>query len=144
MTTEALSPIAAAIAELLAGVGSTCSNRVGPHQAGAGWGLGPGSYQRFATVGWLDGPPRPHMPIREVTLIAKFYGTDYIDAEAFGMAGETVFRNVGARVAASGLGVWFSNIVSSGPDEDPAPPTGTGQPLWALVVRYPTTLAAIT
>jgi hypothetical protein len=141
MTAEALSPIAAAIAELLAAVGSTCGNRIRAHEPAAGDSKTP--FQRFVVVAWGDGPPIPHMPIRDVTLYVRFYGTNYVDAEAFGMLGEAVFRNVGARKAASGLGIWHSQVVSSGIDHDPYPPTGTGQPLWALVVRFPTTLAAI-
>jgi hypothetical protein len=141
--TETLSPISAAIAELLAAVGSTCGNRGSPHKPAAGFSLGPGRYQRFFTVGWLDGPPLPHLPVRECLLIVKLYGVDYLDRDAFGMAGEAVFRDRGARVAASGLGIWHSAIQASMPDEDPAPPTGTGQPLWALIVRYPTTIDAI-
>ena len=143
MTTETLSPIAAAIAELLAAVGSTCGNRIRAHEPAAGDSKSPGSFQRFVVVSWGDGVPIPFAPIRDVTLYIRLYGTTYADAEAFGMLGEAVFRNVGARKAASGLGIWHSNIVSSGIDRDPVPPTGTGQPLWQLVVRYPTTIAAI-
>jgi hypothetical protein len=139
MTTEALSPISAAIAEFLAAVGSTCGNRIRPYRPAAGDALGAGHYQRFATIDWLDGPPMSHMPIRDVTLVGKFYGVNDIDAEAFGMLAEAVVHDVGARQAASGLGVWFSTVVSSGHDGDPV----TLQPLWTIIFRYPTTLAAI-
>jgi len=138
--TEALSPISAAIAELLAAPAvSAITTRIRAHEPAASDSLGAGSYLPFIVVSLGDAPPRPYMPVRDATLYVRAYGVTAAQAETLGLACEAVFANAGARKAASGLGVWHSTIVSSGIDKDPA----TLQFLWSLVVRYPTTILAI-
>lgn len=102
---------------------------------------GPGAYIPFVVVSILDNPPRPRMPIRNVVLGIRAYAATYPAAEALWLACEAVFRDRAARVAASGLGIWFSTIQAGGiSDRDP----DTKQPLFSGAVNYPTTIASVT
>jgi hypothetical protein len=134
--TEPFSPITAAVAELkaVAGMSVVYGNEPDP-----GVQLGPGAYVRWVRVRVLDAPPRSHMPVRDVTLGVQAYGVNEHDAFELGLLCESAFHDRGARKAASGLGIWHSRVISSGPDTDP----DTRQPLWQLVVSYPTTINAI-
>jgi hypothetical protein len=99
-----------------------------------------GAYVPFVVVSILDNPPVARMPIRNVVLGIRAYHATYAGAEALWLACEAVFRDKAARVAASGLGVWFSTIQAGGiPDRDP----DTQQPLFSGAVYYPTTLASV-
>jgi hypothetical protein len=147
-----LSPMQAAIAELAAaagvqaivGVDTIGVRRIRPVEPGPGDALGAGSYIPFIVVSVLDSPSRPHVPVRDNQLGIRAYAATYAAAEALWLVCEAVFRDRGARKAASGLGVWWSTCRSIGPDHDPYPPAGTGQPVWHGTVDYPTTIGAVT
>jgi len=144
-----LSALSAACAELAAdtaviaivGLDDAGVRRIRPVEPAAGDALGPGSYRAFVVVSLLDNPPRPRMPIRNVILGIRAYAATYAAAEALWLACENTFRDRAARVASSGLGVWFSTIQAGGiPDKDP----DTKQPLFSGAVNYPTTIASVT
>lgn len=152
-----LSPLQAAIAELAAnagvqaivGVDAAGARRIRPVEpqgklgADLGDARGAGAYIPFVVVTVIDSPAVPYAPVRDVVLGIRCYAGSDAAAEALWLAVEAVFRDRGARAAASGLGVWFSSCRSIGPDRDPAPPNGTGQPLWHGTARYPTTIASV-
>jgi len=142
-----LSPVGASVAELAAAAGVAAIvgvdplgvRRVRPIEPAAGDSLGPGRYIAFVVVSVLDDPALPFVPVRDVTLGIRAYAATYDEAEALWLACEAVFRDRGARRAASGLGVWFSRPRSIGPDRDP----DTKQPVWHGTVRYPTTIGSV-
>ena len=142
-----LSPLAAAVAELAADAAVKASvgldpagvRRVRAVEPGPGDALGAGHYIAFVVVSVLDSAARPHNPVRDNDLGIRAYAATYPEAEALWLACEAVFRNRGARVAASGLGVWWSQCRSIGPDHDP----DTKQPVWHGTVSYPTTIGSV-
>ena len=139
---DACAELAADIAvQAIVGLDDAGVRRIRPVEPAAGDALGPGHYIPFVVVSLLDNPPRPRMPIRNVVLGIRAYAATYPAAEALWLACEAVFRDRPARVASSGLGVWFSTIQAGGvPDRDP----DTKQPLFSGAVNYPTTIASVT
>ena len=134
--TPPFDPVAAAVAELKAVTGMPAVYGDDPDP---GVMLGPGHYVQWIRVRVLEGPPVPRTPVRKVVLGIQAYDLTEAAARQLGWAVEAVFRDVGARCAASGLGIWHSTIGASGPDVDP----DTKQPYWQIVVNYPTTIAAV-
>jgi hypothetical protein len=143
--TEAFSPIAAAIAELLADpTVRAITTRIRPIEPAAGDALGPGLYIPFVVVSMLDPGLIARLGISDSTLGIRAYAESYAKAEVLWLACQAVFINRGARMAASRLGIYHSQVVGGGtPDHDPIPPVGTGQPLYHGIVNYPTAIAAI-
>ena len=143
-----LSPLLAAVAELAAdsaiqgivGLDAGGTRRVRPTEPGPGDALGPGLYQAFVVVSILDGSPLAHMGIRDNTLGIRAYAETYPKAEALWLACESVFRDRGARIATSRLGIYHSQVTGGGmADRDP----DTRQPLFHGIVSYPTAIAAV-
>ncbi len=142
-----LSPLSAAIAELSAdtavkaivGLDPAGARRVRAVEPGPGDALGAGQYIAFIVASVLGSPSRPHVPVRDNQLGIRAYAATYAQAEALWLVCEVVFRDCGARKAASGLGVWWSTCRSIGPDRDP----DTKQPVWHGTVDYPTTIGSV-
>jgi hypothetical protein len=138
--TQSFDPVVAAVAEITAAFAAAgVTTPVRGDEPDPGDQLGAGEYVAFVQVELLDGPPLRGRPVRDVTLVVKAYDVTRLAARALGARVEAVFANKGARSAASGLGVWHSKVVSASPDIDP----GTKQPLWTVIVSYPTTTIAV-
>ena len=143
-----LSPLGSAVAELAAdtavkaivGLDANGARRVRPIEPGPGDALGAGQYIAFVVVSILDSAPMGHMGVRETTLGIKAYAATFAAAEALWLVCEAVFRDRGARIATSRLGVYPSQVTAGGiPDKDPDPL----QPLFHGIVNYPTAIAAV-
>lgn len=136
-----LSPLGAAIAELLANTAVTAiTTRIRPIEPGAADAKGAGSYVPFVIVSVLDAAPMGHMGIRDVTLGIRCYAATFALAEALALAVEAVFRDRGPRIATSRLGIYHSQVTAGWtPDKDP----DTLQPLFHGIVSYPTTIGAV-
>ena len=142
-----LSPLAAAVDELavapavtaIVGLDPLGVRRVRAIEPGPGDALGAGQYRAFVVVFVLDSAALSHNPVRSNELGIRAYAPTYPEAEALWLACEGVFRDRGARRAASGLGIWWSNARSIGPDQDP----DTKQPVWHGTVTYPTTIGTV-
>jgi hypothetical protein len=139
MTT--LSPLAAAVAELLADTPvTTITSRIRGVEPAPGDALGAGKYQPFVVVSVLDAAPMGHMGVRDVTLGIRCYAATFALAEALALAVEGVFRDKGPRIATSRLGVYHSQVIAGWtPDKDP----DTAQPLFHGIVSYPSTIAGV-
>lgn len=136
-----LSPTGAAIAEL---VGDTAvaaiTTRIRPAEPGENDALGPGNYVPFVIVSVLDEPHQASTATAAATLGLACYGATYALAEALWLACADVFRRKGPRVAASGLGIYNSNVIGGGVyDRDP----DTHQPLMRGIVELNTSVQPI-
>lgn len=139
--TALLSPLGAAVAELLADTAVTAiTTRVRPVEPGVGDAKSVGSYVPFVIVSVLDAAPMGHMGIRDVTLGIRAYAATFALAEALWLAVEAVFLDKGPRIATSRLGIYHSQVVS-GPTFDKDP--DSQQPLVHGIVSYPTTISAV-
>jgi hypothetical protein len=146
MTT--VSPVGGAVAELAAdaavqsivGLDPAGVPRVRSIEPAAGDALGPGKYIPFVVVTELSAAPMAHIGVRSATLGIRAYAATYALAEALWLACEAVFRDRLARITPARLGVYHSQVISSGPqDQDP----DTKQPLFHGVVSYPTMIGAV-
>jgi hypothetical protein len=139
--TQAFSPIAAAIAELLATPAvSTITTRIRPIEPAAGDALGPGSYIPFVVVSILDQPWQAPTATSSVSLGLRCYAADFAKAEALYLACAAVFHRKGPRIATSRLGIYNSLAQGGGtPDKDP----DTKQPLFWGIVELNVSIQAI-
>lgn len=128
-----LSPLAAAIAELLADTPvTTITTRIRPIEPGPGDALGPSLYQPFVVVSILDQPWQARTATSSVSLGLRCYAETFAKAEVLYLACAAVFHRKGGRIAASRLGIYGSLAQGGGaPDKDPS----TSQPLFHGVVE---------
>lgn len=133
-----LSPLGAAIAELTDdGAVSGITTRIRPVEPGAGDVLGAGHFLPFVVVSVLDQPHQPPTATSTATLGLACYGTTFAAAEALWLACAAVFRRKGPRIAASGLGIYNSNVIGGGVfGKDP----DTAQPLVRGIVELNTSV----
>lgn len=135
-----ISPLAAAIAELLAtpAVAAKVGARVRPFRPAAGDSAVP--YVRFVVLSYLDAGPTAHMGIRGASLSMRCYGISEIDAEDLWQTCEAVFRDRGARiVGTSRIGVYHSRVLGMSMDQDP----NTAQPYAMGAIDYPAAIATV-
>lgn len=118
-----LSPLAAAVAELLADgtVTARVGTRVRPVEPGPGDAKAPGSFQRFVVLSILDAPWQASTATSSVSLGIRAYGVTFADAEDLFLLCAATFHRKGPRVAAtSRLGIYGSLANGGGTlDKDP-------------------------
>jgi hypothetical protein len=136
----ALSPLAAAIAELAADpTVSGITSRIRPIEPGAQDALGPGKYVPFVVVSVLDAPWQAETATSSVTLGLRCYAPTFATAEALYLACAAVFHRKGPRIATSRLGVYNSLVTGGGVfDKDP----DTAQPLVHGIVELNVSIQA--
>jgi hypothetical protein len=127
-----LSPVAAAVAELLADNGvKAITTRIRGVEPAPGDAKGAGSYLPFVVLTIIDQPWQAGTATSTVALGMRCYAATFPAAEALYLACAAVFHRKGPRIAASRLGIYSSTVEGGGtPDKDP----DTQQPLyWGVV-----------
>jgi hypothetical protein len=93
--------------------------------------LGAGKYQRFVVLVRLGAARVKRLPVQEVRLAARCYGTTFQDAAALAGAVSDAIHAIGPRHNVAGVAFWLAFHDGSGPaDQDP----DTHQPYETVIV----------
>lgn len=101
---------------------------------GPGTAASPAKYQAFVVLSSFENLPDPSLPVQRSIIGVTCYGATFENARSVWGAVVKTIHYVTARLAANGLGIYFSAIESGGEsDRDPQ----TNQPLYrgTIVVR---------
>jgi hypothetical protein len=110
-----ISPLAAAIAELLADPSvTTITRRIRPVEPSEGDAKGAGHYLPFVVLSTLDAPWQASTATSSVSLGLRTYAATYPDAEELYLACAAVFHRKGPRVSTSHVGIYNSHVIGGG------------------------------
>lgn len=85
--------------------------------------LGPGEYQRFVVLTRLGGPREHRVPVQNLKIGVRAYGSTKQDAAALFGAISDALDNAGPRLTGSGIGI-YQTLDDDGGTADKDPDTG--------------------